>query len=257
MLLSGGGGLILADWLSFPQMYRLMAVAMAACIAVTWVAREPPLPAGGPRSLREAVYLPFKDYFTREGAWIALAFILLYKLGDTMAAAMTTPFYLELGYSKSQIGAIVKLFGFWATIAGATLGGILILRWGLTRSLWLFGIGQLLSTLGFAMLASLSPSAAALSGVIAFENLTGGMGTSAFVGFMGALTDRRFTATQYALLSSLMGIPRVLASAPTGWMAEHMGWVGFFVFCALIALPGLVLLRWADRLTAQAQARCA
>jgi len=161
---------------------------------------------------------------------------------------MTTPFYLDLGYSKTEIGAVVKLFGFWATIAGATLGGVWILRIGLKRALWIFGIGQMLSTLGFAVLAGLPPSAAALAMVVALENLTGGMGTAAFVGFMGALTDRRFTATQYALLSSLMGIPRVLASAPTGWMATLLGWTGFFVLCALIALPGLVLLRWMQRL---------
>lgn len=248
MLLAGGGGLILADWLSFAQMYRLMALFMGASILVTLAAREPPLPQGSPRTLTEAVVLPFRDYFRRDGAWLALAFILFYKLGDTMAAAMTTPFYLDLGYSKTEIGAVVKLFGFWATIAGATLGGIWILRIGLASSLWVFGIGQMLSTLGFAALASLAPSLGALAAVVAFENLTAGLGTSAFVGFMGALTDRRFTATQYALLSSLMGIPRVFASAPTGWMAAELGWTGFFVLCALIALPGLMLLRWIRRL---------
>ena len=248
MLLAGGGGLILADFLSFPEMYRLMALFMAACILVTLAAREPPLPAGSPHTLTEAVYLPFRDYFNRQGAWLALAFILFYKLGDTMAAAMTTPFYLDLGYSKTEIGAVVKLFGFWATIAGATLGGIWILRIGLKRALWIFGIGQMVSTLGFAILAGLPPTVAALATVVAFENLTGGLGTSAFVGFMGALTDRRFTATQYALLSSLMGIPRVFASAPTGWMANELGWAAFFVLCVVIALPGLMLLRWMQRL---------
>jgi PAT family beta-lactamase induction signal transducer AmpG len=248
MLLAGGGGLILADWLSFPQMYRLLAGAMAACMAVSLLAPEPPLPPGRPRSLTEAVVLPFRDYFRRDGAWLALAFILLYKLGDTLASAMTTPFYLDLGYSKSEIGAVVKLFGFWATLGGATLGGIWILRIGLRRALWLFGIGQMVSTLGFAVLAGLPPSLPALASVIALENLTGGLGTAAFVGFMGALTDRRFTATQYALLSSLMGIPRVLAAAPTGWLAQTLGWQTFFLACALIALPGLALLRWMQRL---------
>ena len=255
MLLAGGGGLILADWLSFAEMYRLMTVVMAGCILVTLAAREPSLPPGSPRTLSEAVYLPFRDYFKRDGALLALAFILFYKLGDTMAAAMTTPFYLDLGYSKTEIGAVVKLFGFWATIAGATLGGIWILRIGLQRALWIFGIGQMASTFGFAVLAGVSPSVAALATVIAFENLTAGLGTSAFVGFMGALTDRRFTATQYALLSSLMGIPRVFASAPTGWMAAEMGWAAFFVFCAIVALPGLMLARWMQRLLPAESAR--
>ncbi|MPZ46593.1 MAG: MFS transporter [Betaproteobacteria bacterium] len=260
MLLAGGGGLILADVLSFPEMYRLLAAFMAACVVVSLVAPEPPLPPGRPRSLAEAVVLPFRDYFTREGAWLALAFILLYKLGDTLASAMTTPFYLDLGYSKSEIGAVVKLFGFWATIAGATLGGIWILRIGLKRALWLFGIGQMVSTFGFVVLSGLPPSLPALATVIAVENLTAGLGTAAFVGFMGALTDRRFTATQYALLSSLMGIPRVLAAAPTGWLAQSLGWSTFFLACALIALPGLALLRWMRRLMpeeAAAEARAA
>lgn len=251
MLLAGGGGLILADWVSFGPMYRLMAVFMAACIVVTLLAPEPPLPEGHPTTLRDAVLLPFHDYFTREGAWLALAFILLYKIGDTMASAMTTPFYLDLGYSKTEIGAVVKLFGFWATLAGGTLGGILILRLGLNRALWLFGLGQMVSTLGFVVLAGIAPGAAALATVVALENLTAGLGTAAFVGFMAALTDRRFTATQYALLSSLMGVPRVLASAPTGWLAQWLGWQGFFLLCTLIAIPGLVLLRWIVRLAAR------
>lgn len=248
MLLAGAGGLILADLISFAAMYQVMAVTMAACTVVTVLAPEPALPEGRPRTLMEAVFLPFRDYFTREGAWLALAFILLYKLGDTMASAITTPFYLDLGYSKTEIGTVVKLFGFWATIAGGTIGGIWILRIGLNRALWIFGIGQMLSTFGFVVLASVSPTIGALAAVVTVENFTGGLGTSAFVAYMGALTDRRFTATQYALLSSLMGVPRVLASAPTGWLAEWLGWPGFFVLCTLIAIPGLILLRWMVRL---------
>jgi PAT family beta-lactamase induction signal transducer AmpG len=199
------------------------------------------------------VVLPFRDYFTRDGAWLILAFILLYKLGDTMASAMTTPFYLDLGYTKTEIGTVVKLFGFWATIAGGTLGGIWILRAGMHRALWLFGFGQMVSTFGFVLLAQIPPSEMALAAVVAIENLTAGMGTAAFVGFMAALTDRRFTATQYALLSSLMGVPRVLLAAPTGWLAQAMGWPGFFLLCVVIAIPGLLLLRWVTRLAAAPQ----
>jgi len=250
LLLAGGGGLILADWLSFEAMYRLMAGCMLACVAVTLLAPEPPLPEGQPRSLREAVILPFQDYFSRQGAWLILFFILLYKLGDTMASAMTVPFYLDLGYSKTEIGTVVKLFGFWATIAGGTLGGIWILRVGMQRALWVFGFGQMLSTLGFVILVYCPQSTGALAAVIAVENLTGGMGTAAFVGFMAALTDRRFTATQYALLTSLMGVPRVLLAAPTGWLAQGLGWPLFFLICVLIAIPGLLLLRPVTRLAA-------
>lgn len=248
MLLAGGGGLILAGSYSYPAMYQIMAAIMAACVLVTLFSPEPPLPEGRPRTLADAVFLPFRDYFARNGAWLALAFILLYKLGDTMASAMTTPFYLDQGYSEVQIGTVVKLFGFWATIAGGTLGGIWILRIGMNSALWMFGLGQMLSTLGFVVLAGLEPSAAALATVVAIENFTAGLGTAAFVGFMAALTDRRFTATQYALLTSLTGVPRVFASAPTGWLAEWLGWPGFFLLCTLIAIPGLVLLRWITRL---------
>ena len=248
MLLAGGGGLILADHTSFSFMYQCMAACMAACVIVTVYAPEPPLLKGSPTTLYEAFLLPLRDYLSRNGAWLALGFILLYKIGDTMASAMTTPFYLELGYSKTEIGAVVKLFGFWATIAGGTLGGILIIRIGMRRALWAFGIGQMLSTLGFVALAYIGHDNFALACVIAVENFTGGLGTAAFVGFMGALTDRRFTATQYALLSSLMGVPRVLLAAPTGWLALTLGWPGFFALCTLLAIPGLLLIRSVTRL---------
>ena len=185
---------------------------------------------------------PFVEYFRRDGALVFLAFILLYKLGDSMASAITTPFYLDLGFTKTEIGVVVKLFGFWATIGGAMLGGIMMLRWGIHRALWIFGILQMLSTFGFVVLAQVGHDVSVLSAVIAIENLASGMGTAAFVGFMGSLTDKRFTATQYALLTSLMGVPRVIASAPTGWMAEVMGWSGFFLACTLIAVPGLLIL---------------
>ena len=250
MLLAGGGGLILADHTSFAFMYQFMAACMAACVIVTWLAPEPPLLKGTPGTLYEAFVLPLRDYIERDGAWLALAFILLYKIGDTMASSMTTPFYLEMGYSKTEIGTVVKLFGFWATIAGGTIGGIIILRIGLARALWWFGAGQLLSTLGFLLLAYAGHNTIALAAVIAFENFTGGMGTTAFVAFMAALTNRRFTATQYALLSSLMGVPRVLLSAPTGWLALTLGWPGFFALCTLLAIPGLLMIRSVTRLEA-------
>ncbi len=248
MLLAGGGGLILADWWSFDSMYRFMAGCMLACVALTLLAPEPLPPEGRPRNMREAVLLPFQDYFSRQGAWLILAFILLYKLGDTMASAMTVPFYLDLGYSKTEIGTVVKLFGFWATLAGGTLGGIWILRVGMNQALWLFGIGQMLSTAGFVILSYGPLNTGVLASVVAIENLTGGMGTAAFVGFMAALTDRRFTATQYALLTSLMGVPRVLLAAPTGWFAQLLGWPGFFLLCVVLAIPGLMMLSAVTRL---------
>ena len=241
MLLASGGGLILSDHIPFSAVYPVMALCMLPGIVTTLLTPEPPM-TGAPRTFREAVAGPLIDYFTREHAILILAFILLYKIGDAMAGALTTPFYLDMGFSKTEICAVVKLFGFWATVAGALLGGVLMLRLGINRALWVFGVLQAVSTGGFAVLARIGYSLPALSGVIAFENLTAGMGTAAYVAFMASITNKKFTATQYALLSSLMGVPRVIASAPTGFLAKHFGWESFFIACVLIAIPGLLLL---------------
>lgn len=242
MLLASGGGLILADFMPFSAVYQLMAMGMLVGILTTLFAPEPEIAGVLPRNLRDAVIQPFVDYFRRHHALLILLFILLYKVGDTMASHMTTPFYLDIGFSKTEIGAVVKLFGFWATIIGGMAGGIVILRTGIYHALWGFGILQALSTAGFALLALVGYNLPLLAGVIAFENLSAGMGTAAFVAFMATLTNRKFTATQYALLSSLMGIPRVIVAAPTGYFADWLGWTGFFLCCALIAVPGLLLL---------------
>ncbi len=247
ILLATGGGLIMADYMSYQSVYLFMAATMAVCIIATLLAREPEMIHGHPASLKEAVIDPFREYFTRDYAIAILLFIFLYKVGDTMASQMTIPLYLDLGFSKTEIGSIVKLFGFWATIGGGLLGGLLIMRFGIFFGLMGFGILQALSTAGFAVLAGIGYSPLALTLVIAFENLSAGLGTAAFVGFMASLTDKRFTATQYALLTSFMGMPRVFAAAPTGFMAESLGWMSFFVFCTLIALPGLFLLYWLNR----------
>jgi PAT family beta-lactamase induction signal transducer AmpG len=242
MLLASGGGLILADLLPFSAVYLLMAVCMLPGLVTTLLAPEPPIDGAPPATLRAAVVEPFLDFFSRNGALTILLFIFLYKIGDTMATTLTTPFYLQLGFSKTAIGAVVKLFGFWATVFGGLAGGVLIMRWGNYRALWIFGILQAISTLGFAALVPIGPNEAALAVVIALENLAGGMGTAAFVAFMANLTNRRFTATQYALLSSLMGVPRVIIASPSGFVAEWLGWAGYFVFCAALAVPALLLL---------------
>ena len=240
MLLASGGGLILADHLPFTMVYLIMAACMLPGIITTLLTPEPVISEGTPKTLRDAIAKPLAEYFSRKNALLILTFILLYKLGDTMASAITTPFYLDIGFSMTEIGAVVKIFGFWATIAGSLIGGVLMLRMGINRALWIFGFLQAISTAGFALLAHIGYSVPLLSGVIAFENLTGGMGTAAYAAFMGSITNKKFTATQYALLSSLMGVPRVLASAPTGFMAKHMGWENFFIFCVLIATPGML-----------------
>ena len=242
MLLASGGGLIMADSIPFSRVYLIMAACILPGVLTTLLAPEPEITLGTPKTVKEAALDPLVEYFRRQGAVWMLAFILLYKIGDAMASAMTTPFYLDIGFSKTEIGTIVKLFGFWATIAGTLAGGVLMLRLGINRSLWVFGFFQAISTACFALLARIGHSVAALSGVIAFENLSSGMGTAAYMAFMASITNKRFTATQYALLTSLMGVPRVLASAPTGFLAKNLGWASFFIACTLIAIPGMLLL---------------
>jgi PAT family beta-lactamase induction signal transducer AmpG len=242
MLLASGGGMILADFISFSQVYFIMAFCLLPGVLTTLLTPEPKVGVGIPRTMREAVVNPLFDYFSRNGAIWMLAFILLYKIGDTMASAITTPFYLEIGFSKTEIGTVVKFFGTAATLAGAASGGLLLLKLGINRGLWIFGILQALSTAGFAILARIGYNIAMLSGVIAFENLSSGMGTAAFVAFMASITNKKFTATQYALLTSLMGLPRALASSVTGFIAKNIGWEQFFIGCTLIAIPGMLLL---------------
>jgi PAT family beta-lactamase induction signal transducer AmpG len=242
MLMASGGGLILADHMSFSAVYFLMSLCMLPGILTTLLTPEPAIVAGTPQTMKEAVVNPFVDYFRRNGAIWILVFILLYKIGDTMASGITMPFYLEVGFSKTEIGTVVKFFGTAATLIGAFLGGVLLLKLGIHRGLWIFGVLQALSTAGFAILARIGYNIAMLSGVIAFENLSSGMGTAAFVAFMASITNKKFTATQYALLTGIMGLSRQLASSVTGFMAKHMGWTGFFIFCTLIAIPGMLLL---------------
>ena len=242
MLLASGGGLIMADHIPFSMVYLIMAACLLPGILTTLLTPEPKTPKGTPQTLQEAIVQPFVEYFSRpEAIWI-LAFILFYKIGDSMASTMTTPFYLDIAFSKTEIGSIVKFFGFSATIAGSLAGGLIMLKIGIYRSLWIFGVLQAISTAGFALLAQIGHSVPALAVVIAFENLSSGMGTAAYAAFMASITNQKFTATQYALLTSLMGVPRVVASAGSGFMAKTMGWEGYFIFCTLIAIPGLLML---------------
>lgn len=244
MLVSGAAALGMATRLGWSNTYLVMAGIMGLGLIVTLLAPEPQVEVIPPKTLRAAVIDPFLEFFTRRGALTILAFVLMYKLGDTLAGAMATPFYIKLGFTKDTIAAIAKTFGLFSNLGGSLLGGILIVRWGLTRSLILCGVLQALSTLAFSGLALIGPSTLALTFVIGFEDLSGGMGTAAFVTFMGSMTSKQYTATQYAALSSLMGVPRTLLAAPTGIMATALGWPAFFATCALLAIPGMLLI-WA------------
>jgi PAT family beta-lactamase induction signal transducer AmpG len=238
---SGALALILAGMFSWETTYLLMAGFMLVGFITTVFAPEPEAEEE-PRSLREAVAGPFQDFFSRKGAFTILAFILLYKIGDSMASEMMNPFYIDLGFTLEQIGAVAKTLALVGTFGGAALGGLLMIKIGIARSLWVFGFLQAVSTMCFVLLSQLGASIPMLAVVIGFETFSGGMGTAAYVGYMASITNRRFTATQYALLTSLMGVPRVIFGAGTGWLAEQLGWQGFFVFCTIVAVPGLLLL---------------
>jgi len=242
MLVAGALAATLADQIPWKEVYFIMAGAMGIGVVTTLLSPDPEQDATPPETIQAAVVQPFVEYFRREGAWVILAFILLYKIGDSMASEMLNPFYLDMGFTKTEIGAVAKLFGFWATIIGGLGGGVLMLRLGIHRSLWIFGALQAFSTFFFVLLARVGDHLPALAAVVGFENLSGGMGTAAFVAYMASLCNRRFTATQYALLTSLMGVPRVIVGSTTGYLAKHFGWESFFLACTLIAIPGMLLL---------------
>ena len=197
--------------------------------------------------LREAVVDPFADFLTRPG-WVAiLLFVLLYKFGDSLAGVMANPFYLEIGFSKAEIASVSKVFGLGATLAGGFLGGLFVARFGIMASLLACGILQMGSNLMFAVQAMVGHSVPMLTVTIAVENISGGMGTAAFVVFLSALCNVAYTATQYALLSSFMAFARTVLSAPGGWLADQTDWVTFFVFTTVAAIPGLLLWWWLVR----------
>ncbi len=242
MLVAGALAATLADRMPWRLVYLLMAGAMGIGVVTTLLSPNPEDDPPPPETIRDAVVQPFLEYFRRQGAWVMLAFILLYKIGDSMASEMLNPFYLDIGFTKTQIGAVAKLFGFWATIIGGLGGGVLILKLGINRSLWVFGVLQAGSTLCFTALARAGSQIPALAAVVGFENLSGGMGTAAFAAYMASLCNKRFTATQYALLTSLMGVPRVVVGSTTGYLAKHLGWENFFLLCTVAAIPGMLLL---------------
>lgn len=239
---SGAFAIGLAYYISWNQVYLVMAGVMGVGLGTTLWAVEPKIDTPPPRTLRDAVILPFKDFLSRDGAFWILGFILLYKVGEAMAGSMLTPFYFKMGYSKLEIATIAKSFSVVFTLVGSFIGGLVVQKRGIVFSLWLFGISQTLSTLLIASLTLIDKNLWVLGGIICIEDLATSMASAAFVAFMASMTNKQFSATQYALLSSLMGIPRVILSSPTGYLAESFGWMGFFVFCSVVTLPGLMMI---------------
>jgi len=251
-LVPGSLSLILADHLPWLQVFAITALFMLPGMAMTLLVREVPAAQAAPKTLREAVVEPFREFIGRNGwreAGYVLAFIFLYKLGDSMCTALATPFYLEMGFSKSDIGLVAKHAGLWPSVIGGLLGGLWMVRLGINRALWVFGFVQWAAILGFAWLAWLGPQAVigadqriALAIVIGIEALGVGLGTAAFVAFIARTTHPAYTATQFALFTSLMAVPRTFINASTGWLVGQMGWFNFFLLCAVLAAPGMLLL---------------
>jgi len=247
MLVSGGLALILADtWLGWRHTYVLMGALMALAAVVTVLAPEPETVVKPPRTLSEAVSGPLVEFFSRRGAVTLLVLIVLYKLGDAFAGALSTTFLIRgAGFSPAEVGAVNKLMGLVATIVGALLGGALLARLGLFRSLMLFGLGQAVSNLGYWLIAVVPGNLWLMGLGVGLENLCGGMGTAAFVALLMGLCNHRFTATQFALLSALSAVGRTYLAGPlTPPLVQAVGWPAFFLLTVLIALPGLALLWW-------------
>jgi PAT family beta-lactamase induction signal transducer AmpG len=256
-LVPGSLALILSDFLPWSTVYAITAAFMLVGMVTTLLVREVSDDSLAPHSLRQAVVEPFVEFFSRDGiaAGLAiLAFMFLYKLGDNMATALATPFYIDMGYSLTEIGSVAKVAGLWASIAGGALGGIVMLKISINRALWLFGAVQLLTIIPYIWLSQAGHTLTGLFIVVSGEYLGVGLGAIALTAYMARETSRAFTATQFALFSSFIAVPRTFANASTGFIVEAVGWTQFFVVCALVAIPGMLLLLkvapWNDRPTA-------
>ncbi len=245
LLITGALALILADQIPWSTIYLLMSVLMAIGLVTSFWAPEPRQQERPPESLSDAVILPFAEFFERSGfiqAVLMLVFIVLYKLGDALVNNMSTPFLLQTGFTQTDIGAIQGGMGLVATIVGTLAGGAILSKLGINRSLWIFGALQAVSNLAYLVLAQAGKNYSFLVLTINIENFCAGLGTAAFVAFLMSLCNPRFSATQYALLSSLMAVSRDILVAPAGTLAKATGWPLFFLISIVAALPGLLLL---------------
>ena len=255
LLVASAGGLLLADHIGWQNTYLLLAALMAAGVVTILLSPEPSGLSAAPASLAEAVGGPLKEFFARPGVVGLLALIILYKFGDAVAASLQTAFLIGgMGFSVSEVG-YVKGLGLGATLIGALVGGVAMAKLGMVRSLLLFGLLQAVSNLGFMWLAWMGKSYVALTTSILVENLTGGMGTAAFVALIMSLCDHRYTATQFALLSSLEALGRVFSGRPSAELVEMVGWTQFFFWSFLVALPGIWLV-WVLRAQLHQEAGC-
>jgi PAT family beta-lactamase induction signal transducer AmpG len=247
MLVSGGVALGLAEKLPWSTVYFIMAGCMAVGLLASVFAPEPVVNEAAPKTIEDAVIKPFVEFFSRRGSLEMLLFILIYKLDVAFAMAFTTPFMMDLGFTKLEIAAVLKGAGLIATIVGTLTGGALMLKWSMKKSLWIFGIVQGISGFSFYMLAHVGHSYPLMWTSIIVENVCSGLGTAAFSAFMMSLCDKRYTATQYALLTSFMAVTRIIVQAPSGFLQERVGWEVYFIISIVIAIPGLLLLTRFDK----------
>lgn len=259
LITSGALAMILADHLSWNVVYLMMAGVMGLGIVTTILAPEPAVGVKAPPTLGQAVVLPFLEFLRRRGALEMLLFILIYKFDWAMVQAMMTPFMIRTGFTMTEIGAVTQGVGMAATIVGAMVGGAVITAIGIRRSLWAFGLLQGLAGILFTALALLGKDYAVMVGAIVVENVCSGMATAAFAGFIMSLCNQRFTATQFALLTSLMAMGRMVAGVAAGWFADRVGWPTYFAVATVIMAPGLLLLlrfrAWQDGATAATRTR--
>lgn len=249
-LVPGSLSLILSDHMSWQAVFAITALFMLPGVLTTLLIGEPTIYGQPPKNLREAVVEPFREFIHRSGwshALLVLAFIFLYKLGDSMATALATPFYMDLGFTRTQIGLVAKNAGLWASLAGGILGAVWLEKTGVNRGLWIFGVLQAVAILGFAALAQTGVSTneyatLQLGAVIGLEAFAVGLGTAAFTAYIATTTDPRYTATQYALFTSLAAVPRTFFNAATGYIVADTGWFVFFLLCFALAIPGMLLL---------------
>lgn len=244
-LVPGALGLILADQFDWRIVFVIIALFMLVGIVMTLVIKEAVAKPTPPRSMRDAVIEPFRDFIGRAGlkpALLVLAFLFLYKLGDNMATALQTPFFIDVGFTLTQIGVIAKTAGLAAAIVGGMVGGLVMVKLSINRALWLFGVVQIVSILGFALLSEIGPNPWMLGVAVAFEYLGVGLGSAALIAFMARTTNPAFAATQLALFTALASVPRVSANSVTGVIVERVGWTSFFLVCIVLAIPGMLLL---------------
>lgn len=244
-MVPGALSLVLADMMAWHEVFWITAAFMLPGLLCTLLINEPKVYGDPPKNIREAVLLPFQEFIARNGwrsaLWV-LGFIFLYKLGDSMATALATKFYIDLGFTMTQIGAISKTTSLWASVAGGIIGGIWMVKIGINRALWIFGVVQAATILGFAWLANVGAQPLVLAIVIGAEAFGVGLGTAAFVAYIARTTDPRYTATQFALFTSLAAVPRTFINSSVGYIVADTGWSAFFIVCFVLALPGMLLL---------------